>query len=170
MDSIVLVGPRASGKTTLAAALAVRLRWPVLDGDVLVAAAVGRPAGAFLAAAGEPSFRAVEETMTLLALAAPDPKIVALGGGAVLSAAVRVALGDPARFVVLLQATPGCLIARLRGDGQRPPLTDLPLAEEVAALWRARRSLYETVADFRLQTTNTNVDACVELILAKMDR
>jgi shikimate kinase len=165
---IALIGPRAAGKTTIARALGARLRWPVLDGDDLLADEVGCPAGAFLAAAGEAEFRRVEQEVTLRALRAPDPKIVALGGGAVLSPAIREALRGSALFVIFLEAAVERLVERQRRGPHRPPLTGLPLEVEVETLLAARRSLYETTADFRLETSDPNVDACVAAILAKM--
>jgi shikimate kinase len=165
---IALIGPRAAGKTTLARALGARLRWPVLDGDDLLAADVGCPAGAFLAAAGEVEFRRVEEQVTLRALRVRDPKIVALGGGAVLSAAVREALRAGGLLVVFLEAPVARLVERQRGGPHRPPLTGLPLEAEIETLLAQRRSLYETTADFRLETSVSNVDACVAAILARM--
>ena len=165
---IALVGPRAAGKTTVARALGARLGWPVLDGDDLLAAEVGCPAGDYLSTAGEAAFRRVEASVTLAVLERPGPWVIALGGGAVLSAPVRQALSDPSTLVVLLEAPAHCLVERQRADSARPPLTDLPLEQEVAAVLAERRSLYETVADFRLETFSSNVDACVGAILDKM--
>ena len=165
---VALVGPRGAGKTTVARALAARLGWPAADGDERIAASVGEPAGAFLARVGESAFRVVEEALTRGALAGPAPQVLALGGGAVLSAAVRAALREPGVFVVFLHAPVATLTGRIAADPLRPPLTALPPAEEIEALLRVRRPLYESVADFELETAGLDVDAACARIEAKI--
>lgn len=166
---VALIGPRASGKSTLARALARRLSWPALDGDELVAAEVGRDAGRYLEEEGEAAFRVVEERVTLRALAAGPPRVVALGGGAVLSAAVRKALRRPGILVVFLEAPPDCLVERIRAAStRRPALTGLALREEVRMLLEQRLPLYRRLAQLRLNTFSSNVDACCAAISAKM--
>ena len=54
---VALVGPRAVGKSTRAAAVAARLGWPFVDTDHELARQVGQPAGEFLASRGEAEFR-----------------------------------------------------------------------------------------------------------------
>ena len=77
--------------------------------------------------------------------------------------------GHPEILVVHLTAPAECLVERLRSSAtNRPSLTDLPLAEEVAQLLRNRLPLYRQVADFELETFPTNVDACCERIVAKI--
>ncbi len=169
ITKVVLVGPRAAGKSTLARALGPRLGWPVVDTDERLAERVGHPAGVFLAAVGEREFRGREEAICLEALAAPGRCVVALGGGAVLSAAVRTALRGPGVLAVLVEAPAACLAERQRrADVARPSLTDLPLEREVEALLRARLPLYETVAQLRVNTFAENVDACIAAVMAMM--
>lgn len=166
---VALIGPRASGKSTLARALARRLAWPVLDGDELVAAEVGCEAGRYLEEAGEAAFRAVEERVTLEALADGPPRIVALGGGAVLSPRVRASLRRPGILVVLLEAPVDCLVERIsRASTHRPALTELAPRDEVRALLERRLPIYESLAQLRLNTFSSNVDACCAAISAKM--
>jgi len=92
IQKVVLVGPRAAGKTTLGRALADRLGWGFRDTDDLLAAAAGQPAEDYLQKAGEAAFRTIEEQVVGAALLSTDPEVLALGGGAVLSASVRKAL------------------------------------------------------------------------------
>jgi len=166
---IVLVGPRAAGKSTLARALGARLGWRILDTDELIAVRVGSAASVFLAKSGEAAFRAVEQEVCVAALvAAPAPAVVALGGGAVLSVAVRVAMDRPDVFGVFL-AAPVPVLARRQRAVPRPPLTGLPLEAEVKRLLDARRAHYEQVSRLQIDTKTSNVDACVASILDKMD-
>lgn len=173
-NSIVLVGPRAAGKTTLARELASHLGYRCVDADDLLAAKVAHPAGEYLATAGELAFRAVEEEVSLAALeeapAADQGRVLALGGGAVLSGKIRVALARPAHFVVFLFAPVAVLAERQSAGAARPPLTDLPLSEEVHRVFAARKPLYESVSDLALNTFSTDVPACLQSILATMGR
>lgn len=171
LDCVALVGPRAAGKSTLARALGPRLGWPVLDTDDLLAARVGLPAGEYLSREGESAFRREEERVCLEALAPGERRVVALGGGAVLSAAVRQCLARPGVLVAFLEAPAASLLQRQRvAPVARPPLTALPPEEEVLAVLRARRPLYLQVSHLRVDTNSSIVDTCVALILAKMGR
>ena len=165
---VALIGARAAGKSPIARALAGRTSWPHEDSDDLLAAQVGCPAADFLESAGEERFRVIEEKVNLAALNKGAPRILALGGGAVLSAPVRGALSHPGVLVVFLDASVQVLVERQRG-ARRPALTGLPLEEEVTALLDARRSLYEGLANLQLESHRANVDACCEAILAKME-
>jgi len=164
-DKVALLGPRAVGKSTLGRALAARLGWRFVDTDDEVGTRVGCPAGAFLAARGEAAFRAVEAEVAVAALAPGPRAVVALGGGAVTLAAVRAALRRPGVVAVELRAPIEVLVERQARD-PRPKLTDLPLADEVAALVRARAAAHAEVAAFVLETFPANVDACCARLLA----
>ncbi len=102
-----------------------------IDADDLVSSAAGRPIAAIFREGGEAAFRALEEQTILLAL----------GGGAVTSAAVRDALGDT--LTIWLDVDVDTCWERVRGS-------DRPLAQDEAAfrrLYEERRSLYAGVAD-----------------------
>jgi shikimate kinase len=157
--AVALVGPRAAGKSTVGRLLAQRLGFRFADGDELLAAAAGRPAGEHLAAVGEPAFRRLEAQVTIAALAAADAAVVALGGGAVTIDAVRKALRRPGLFVAFVHATPAVLAARLRADaGRRPPLTAMPVEREVEVLLALRLPLYTEVAHARFDSAVTSPD------------
>ena len=90
---------------------------------------------------GEAAFRAAEERLTLELLDADDVAVLALGGGAVGSGAVRRALAD--HRVVWLDIDPGTAWARVSGGGR-------PLARERPAFERLhseRETLYAELAD-----------------------
>jgi len=79
-DKIYLVGFMASGKSTIARALAARLRWRAEDVDDLIEARERSTIAQIFATQGEPYFRAVERE--ILALLRPIRQIaVATGGG-----------------------------------------------------------------------------------------
>ena len=91
---------------------------------------------------GEPEFRAIEEAVVGEALREPEPGVIALGGGAVLSEATRKLLPRRA-LTVWLQVDPETAWERVRG-------ADRPLAQEESAFRRlheARAPVYADVAD-----------------------
>ncbi|MFZ0340966.1 MAG: bifunctional shikimate kinase/3-dehydroquinate synthase [Gaiellaceae bacterium] len=102
-----------------------------IDADDLVESATGTPIAELFREQGEATFRALEEQAIVLAL----------GGGAVGSAAVRDALGDA--FTIWLDVDVDTCWERVRGS-------DRPLAQDEAAfrrLYEERRALYADVAD-----------------------
>ena len=167
---IALVGLRAAGKTTLGAALGVRLGWPVLDTDAAVAERVGQPVGAFLASEGEDRFRAEELPVCREALAAiGDARIVSLGGGAVLHSGVRSLLIQSEWLAVWVDAADEILEARMStSEVERPRLGARSVGGEIRKMRRTREALYRQVADLRLETDDANVDACTARVLAMM--
>jgi shikimate kinase len=150
----VFVGPRASGKTTLARLVARELGGRALDSDAALADEVSEPAGDHLARVGEARFRELEERVCLGLFETVVPgDAVSLGGGAVLSLAVRRALRtDPRLVVVRLTASPETLWRRIRTSPiERPPLTEhRDGLDEVRAVLAAREPLYAEVADHEI--------------------
>lgn len=143
--AVGVVGFMGAGKSAVGRALARALGLPFADTDELIVASAGPIAGIF-AREGEAAFRAVERdvTVTAAALAVDEPVVLALGGGAVLDAAVRAALRR-LPHVVWLTAPASVLWARVRAAG----LGDRPLARdevEFEGLLEARLPLYREVA------------------------
>lgn len=166
-EKIALIGARGVGKSTIGTVLADRLRWAFADADAELATQVGQAAGEFLALRGEAAFRAVEQEVTCRLLRSSGRAVLALGGGAVTIPAVDRALRRPTVVVVWLHAPPEVLVERIESDSAlRPPLTALPLDEEVRALLARRRAACEELAHVRLETFPANVDACCTELLA----
>jgi 3-dehydroquinate synthetase/shikimate kinase len=132
--SIVLIGFMGAGKSTAARALAGA------DSDALVEAELGSSIEAFFDREGEAAFREAEERVVCELLdRAPD--VVALGGGAVLSARVQAALR--AHTVALVEVDAETAWARASRS-------DRPLARDQAAFERRyaeRLPIYEALAD-----------------------
>jgi len=91
----------------------------------------------------EADFRRLEEELTAEVLAASEPAVIALGGGAVLSHQTRRLLRERA-FTVWIEVDLGEAWERVRGGNR-------PLARDESSFRRLfeneRRPLYETVAD-----------------------
>lgn len=159
---VTLVGYRASGKSSVATMLAIRLGLPWRDADAVLEERVGMSIAAFIGSRGEPAFRDVEADV-LADLLAGEPCILATGGGVVLREGNRVLLRSAGRPVVWLHASADVVRARLAADpatsARRPALmgTD-PLAEVDAAL-TMREPLYRACADVAFDAGDEPADA-----------
>ncbi len=149
--AVVLVGFMGAGKSAVGRELADRLDLPFLDSDDVIAAAEG-PVDQIFETRGERGFRALESQTVLREVKALEdsPKVLALGGGAVLADAVRDALRLLAH-VVWLTAPARELWRRVTADGDavRPLARD---REAFDALLAARAALYGEVATLTVDT------------------
>lgn len=166
---VALVGLRASGKTTVGRELARLTGRTFRDADEVLGAEAGMPAGEVLRREGEPAFRAREARIAASLLCDDTVFVVSLGGGAVLDPGTRRLLQRPCTFTVLLHAPLEVLAARIRAGGvDRPALTSLPLADELAELWRVREPLYREVADLVVETAAMDPTACAGMIRSEL--
>jgi len=131
-----------AGKTTLGCEVARRLRRQFVDLDREIEQREGATIEELFARDGEASFRAMEEDAAAAVLEGVKPAVIALGGGAVLSAGTREHLRRQA-FTVLLDIDPAVAWQRAR-ESKRPLAVD---GEAFHALYRERLPLYEEAAD-----------------------
>jgi shikimate kinase/3-dehydroquinate synthase len=148
--ALVLIGFMGAGKSTVAVELARALGTEALDSDDLLQRRFGHSPAKEFELHGEASFRAVEEQLVCELLDAATPgAVIALGGGSILSARVRVALEPHA--VVLLDIEAERAWERVGGAPEATPgALGRPLArdrEAFFALHAERRALYEQTAD-----------------------
>lgn len=154
-EGIVLAGPPGAGKSTVAAALGVRLRKAAIDLDEAIAARAKRPVPEIIRQDGEPAFRAVEaETLETL----PDSmRIIALGGGTLTTARGRSAARRRGR-VFGLSASEETLNARRRAQSIDRPLLSPTLLQDRAKTYAA--------VDRTIDTTDA-LDAVVDRVVAE---
>lgn len=136
-----VVGMRGVGKSALGRKLAGKLRLKHIDSDHLFQDAHG-PIKDFIAAKGWDEFRRKEEEIIAGAIA--PGTVLSLGGGALGSARTRKLIKDTT-VAIWLQAKEAELIKRLQ-NGKRPPLTNLPIHEEVRKFLLERGPHYREVA------------------------
>lgn len=139
---ICLVGFMGAGKSSGLVELAAHGLHTV-DADRLIEAEAGCPIAVYFERHGEESFRHLEQETIVAALADPANDVIALGGGAVGSPAVRNALKAPGHTVVWLDVELDTAWRRVRASN-RPLARD---QQEFEALYHERRPLYEAVAD-----------------------
>jgi 3-dehydroquinate synthetase/shikimate kinase len=133
-----------AGKTTAGRELAARLGRPFVDVDEAIEAHEDATIPALFERHGEPGFRLLEERATGEALAAGEPAVLALGGGALGAGATRDALRARA-FTILLEIDSAEAWERAQG-GDRPLARD---RESFDALYASRLPAYEEAADGR---------------------
>ncbi|HET9323113.1 MAG TPA: bifunctional shikimate kinase/3-dehydroquinate synthase [Gaiellaceae bacterium] len=141
---IALVGFMGAGKTTLGAQVAELIGRRFLDLDRELERSTRRSVSDLFRREGEARFRELEEKETLRTLEREQPAVVALGGGAVETPAIREALRGHA-LTVLLEIEPDAAWERVSESG-RPLAKD---REEFRRLYERRRGLYQEAADVR---------------------
>jgi len=156
MRSLILIGYRGTGKSSLGKRLSRLSGLPFLDTDSLIVQRAGRSIPEIFAADGEVAFREME-SRALEAALADNAAVVATGGGIVLDRGNRRLMAE-AGFVVWLWAPAEVLHRRIHKDSNRPALTGLDPLEEVRTLLERRRPLYAEVADLELDTSSRPFD------------
>ena len=159
---IALVGMRACGKSNLAKRLAKKLNMKQVDTDAVFEKKHG-PIAAFVEQNDWNAFRTEEEQAVADAL--KPGNVVSLGGGAIESEATRERLKNET-VVVWMQASVEGTVRRLK-ETDRPPLTDLPLEEEVQQVLTKRNPLFEHVADIALPE-NTPYSKQVDILHSEL--
>lgn len=145
IQTITLTGFMGAGKTTVGRLLAERLGWTFLDLDAEIEREAGISIAEIFRIHGEPDFRA-REVRTLQSLASRPQTILALGGGAIESEAVRTLLATtPGLCTVFLSAPLESLVDRCLAQQQltsiiRPVLAD---RERLHARWTSRLPHYQ---------------------------
>jgi shikimate kinase len=168
MPRLSLIGYRACGKSTLGPLVAARLGWTFVDLDHVITAHIGMPISTFFSAQGEAAFRDIETTALLTTLEKPGDLVLATGGGCVLREENHGILRSFGGICVYLAVPAVVLSARLRANqGERPSLTGVSVADEVAQVLSVREPLYQACADVVLDATAeipALTDALVQIV------
>ncbi|MGJ3230166.1 MAG: shikimate kinase [Oceanicaulis sp.] len=165
---IALVGLMGVGKTTIGRRLAARLERSFVDADEAVAEAAGRSVADIFADFGEAAFRDGERKVITRLVEEPDPRIIALGGGAFVDPDTRALLKRTA-ITVWLKADLDTLMERVaRKPGQRPLLNDPDPRAVMARLMSVREPAYAE-ADIAVESESGSHDLTVEKVLAALE-
>jgi shikimate kinase len=174
---VVLVGMMGSGKTTVGRLVAARLESSFSDTDEEVEAFAGVSVQQMFERSGEAAFRRAETDALTTVLAPCGPRVVAVGGGAVLSEANREVMRREAT-VVWLRTSVGTLTDRV-GSGEGRPLLgggSNGRAEEaqgvqgaqgvLAELSAEREGLYESVAHVVVDTDDLSPESVADAVVS----
>jgi shikimate kinase len=139
----------AAGKTEVGRALASQLDFEFVDTDALVESSARSTVPQIFKALGEDGFRNLERAAVIEAAAKPG-RVIACGGGAILSVR-NFGVLKGAGPIVYLRTSVDELVARL-GSGEGRPLLRGDPAEAVPRLLAERAPAYETAADLIVDT------------------
>lgn len=151
--NLILVGMPGCGKSTLGQAVAAALQREFVDCDAEIVRRAGKSIPEIFAQDGEGAFRALESGV-LADVCRGHGLVISTGGGAVLRAENRDAMRQNGRVCLIRRA-----LALLPRDGR--PLS--ASEDAVARLWEARRSAYETAADFPVENDGTVEEAAEKI-------
>lgn len=162
--SILLVGARGAGKTTIGHALARTLDLPFYDTDRLVEEKLGESIPSFWSREGEEAFRDVEKRV-VESLPELPMAVISTGGGIVLLPENRRRLREIGR-VFYIRLRPETLLPRLQNSwGSRPRLMqEVSLEEEVRQVMVHRDPLYFEVAHHVIDADGFGIFQVVQMI------
>jgi shikimate kinase len=168
--NLVLIGYRATGKTSVGARLAEALHRPFVDLDRVLVREAGRPIADIVAQGSWAEFRQLEKELVARYRKARG-QVLATGGGVVLDPDNVAALRENG-VLIWLTADPAAIQARLAQDqprdANRPSLTGEDTIREVATVLQERAPLYQAAAQIIVDTTHNSVAQVVELVLAAL--
>ena len=164
---LILIGYRATGKTTLARMLGERLHLDTVDTDPLVEQKAGWTITEIFAKLGEQAFRDYE-SQVIAELLRGQPLVIATGGGLPVRPANRELLKRAGR-IVWLKASPETILRRMSGDPatarMRPQLTSLPPLAEIAHVLNERTPIYHETADLEVDTDEVTLPELADRIV-----
>jgi shikimate dehydrogenase len=165
MKRIVLTGFRGTGKTEIGKILSSHLNTAFIDTDDLIETKTGRSIPAIFHYEGEERFRSIEREVIA---SLPTTDIVISTGGGVVCDPKNMEHLRRNSTVILLFADINTIEQRLLKK-PRPPLTGLPLRQEIAEMMYHRRQSYYAGSDFCIDTTETTPTAAAEKIIAVLN-
>jgi shikimate dehydrogenase len=155
MKRIVFCGFRGTGKTAIGKLVAQQTGLPFLDTDQLIEQKTGRSIPDIFHEDGEERFREVERGVIA---ELPGADVVISTGGGVVTDPANMEHLRRGSVMVVLHADIDTIEERLARK-PRPPLTGLPLREEIAEMLDRRRQHYQAAADFCIDTSDTTPEA-----------
>jgi len=168
--NLILIGYRATGKTSVGARLAEVLQRPFVDLDQVLVREAGRSVSDIVAQGGWAEFRRLEKQLVTRYRDARG-LVLATGGGVVLDPDNVAALRKNG-ILIWLVADPAAIQARLTLDqprnANRPSLTGEDTIREVAAVAEERTPLYQAAAQISIDTTHRSEAQVVNLVLAAL--
>jgi shikimate kinase len=166
--NLILIGLRASGKSTVGRVLAERLGRAFIDLDEVTSELLGASgAGEAIEKHGIEGFRA-GEARALGSVLETSNQVIALGGGTPTGPGCSEMLNSDSCRVVYLRARPETLRDRLAhtDNTDRPALVGDDVIGEVETLFDQRDGLYREIAETVIHTDGVSEASVVEALVA----
>ena len=174
--NIILVGFMASGKTSVARALAESLSrvaatrnepgWTLVDADDVIVERAGKPIHRIFSEDGEPAFRELE-SQVIADLCGGERQVIASGGGSFVSDRNRDVMLAGGR-VFFLSASPATILRRVREEDAGGPIRPLLAVDDpearIAELLAQRMPAY-TQAHHMVETDALTAEGVAARIL-----
>ena len=160
---IALIGFMGAGKSAVGRELSRRIGWPRHDTDELIREQFGVSIPDIFARHGEPAFRDAE-TALLKKLRRGIAGIVVTGGGIILRTENVQLLRGMGRSI-WLDADEEVLWQRISKHSTRPLLQTPDPRARFAELLRERLPLYQSAADYRINTTTNSIAQVTDEII-----
>ena len=166
INNIILIGYRATGKTTVAQTLAPKLNMTWVDLDQVITEQEELEVSQIVAKNGWDYFRGLEKK--LLAKYSQKPgTILATGGGAILHQDIWPSVHQ-GNLIIWLKASTEVICQRLKQDevsnSQRPSLTGQDICQEVNEVLAIRTPLYQEGSDLQIDSNQPLAIICQEII------
>jgi shikimate kinase len=171
--NIVLIGFSTTGKSRAGWLLAQRIGWSFIDTDAWVAGMARKSISAIFEEHGELHFRELERLALEEALAR-EGTVIATGGGVVEYATNRKKITERG-WVILLEAKPETILARMRAEDAasevpiRPLLAGNDSLRRIRRLKEERQPLYNALADAAVATDELTIEGTVEHVMSELE-
>jgi len=159
--NVAIIGFMGAGKTTVARALAKRLKREYIELDTMIERKAGKSIKDIFSQDGEIVFREYEIEVTKDISDSRD-MVIACGGGIILNQ-INIDRLRKESVIVYLDVSTRVLLNRVEDtETTRPLLNNGDKQLRIRKLLAFRKPLYERVADITINTTRLDVDSVVD--------
>ena len=170
-DSIALIGFMATGKSVVGKALSKQLgrNFEFLETDDIVVKLAGKSIPEIFSEDGEAVFRHYE-IEACRKISKQSKLVVSCGGGIVLNQ-INIDNLRKRCYIILLNASIQEIYKRVKKDGikNRPLIDTISPMEDIRELLEDRQPLYDSAADFMIETTDKSIKKIVQNIITKLN-
>ena len=163
---IFIVGPMASGKSTLGQKLAQKLQIDFLDTDKEIEKKAGADIAWIFEVEGEEGFRKREKKV-LQESTEKDNLVISTGGGIVTLEENRRLMSSKGK-IVYLEASIQLQLERTEKDKSRPLLSNGNKEEILKALKKERDPLYQEISHITINQNKKTYNHIIEEIIKKL--
>jgi shikimate kinase len=160
---LLIIGPMASGKSTIGLKLANRLNLDFVDTDQQVEDRAGAEISWIFDIEGESGFRIREEEV-LKEVCLNDEIVISTGGGIIIEKNNRKLISESG-VVIYLEVSIQTQLERTLVDKSRPLLDNKDKEQTLKNLKKQRTPLYEEIANITIEAGDRSNNQVVEEIL-----